>query len=116
VSDEPGDDAALEGRFDDWVRAAVRQGSVWILVDEEDFNTVLEDPEAERDLHMFFVSEADAASRAEGTSPSELTLDEVAPLFGQIEERGEAVALWDGASWIVAEPSVLADALKQVDL
>jgi hypothetical protein len=98
------------------VRAAVREGQVWILVDDEDFNTVIEDPEAGRDLHLFFASEADAAAKAEGTSPAQLTLDELAPLFEQIEERGEALALWDGDSWIVTDPPIFADALKTADL
>ena len=106
----------LEARFDAWVRDAAREGRVWILVDEDDFNTVLEDDEAERDLHMLFTSEADAATHAQGTSPAELGFDELAPLFGQIEERGEALALWGGGSWIVAEPGVLETALREVDL
>jgi hypothetical protein len=93
----------LEARFDAWVRDAAREGRVWILVDDDD-------------LHMFFLSESDAAGRAQGTAPAELGLDELSPLFGQIEERGEALALWEGDSWIVAEPGVLETALREVDL
>jgi len=65
---------------------------------------------------MFFSTEEDAAAKSQGTSPAELALDELAPLFEQIEERGEGLALWDGDSWIVAEPSALAASLEDADL
>jgi hypothetical protein len=106
----PGDD--LEARYAEWVAAASGAGQVWILVDEEDYNTVLEDDEAGRDLHMLFLTEADAAGKSEGTSPSPMDLEDLTELLGRIEERGEGLALSDGDGWIVAEPGLFAETLE----
>jgi hypothetical protein len=109
VSERDGD--ALDARFDAWIARAARAGEVWVLVDAEDFNTVLEDTDADRDLHMLFTSEADAAAKAEGTAPAALSLTELGDLLEEIADRGEALALYDDESWIVAEPGVFAESI-----
>jgi hypothetical protein len=104
--------SSLEERYDRWVETARAAGRVWMLADDE-HNVVMEDPDEDRDLHMFFTSADDARPHAEGAAePYDMDLETIVPILRKAEDRGDGLALWDGQSWVVADPGPLADDLS----
>lgn len=111
----------LVDRFEAWVEKVVRAGEYWIVVDDTEQNTVLEDPEQDRDLHLLYATE-DAARRSgaeapadagKGLRPASMPVADLPALCDSTEGRGEAFALWeDEGRWVVAEP-VLREELEE---
>ena len=112
------DDDDLVDRFESWVEGVVRSGRFWILVGPTGENAMQEDHKRNRDLHLLYPTEADAAADAERPTdqdvrPDSIETDELPNLCDAAEGRGEAFKLWDGDWWIVAEPDVLREELEQ---
>ena len=110
----------LTDRFERWVESVVRARRFWIVVGTTGENTVQEDHEQQRDLHLLYRTEADAAAAAqdpagagEDLRPDSIEIDDLPHLCDEAERRGEAFALSDGDGWIVAEPDVLREELEQ---
>jgi hypothetical protein len=108
----------LEDRFASWVEAVVRARRFWIVVGPTDKNTVLEDPEEDRDLQLLYATEADARADAERDAnagrdlrPDSMETDDLPALCDAAERRGDAFALWQNESSIVAEPDMLREEL-----
>ena len=110
----------LTERFESWVEGVVRARRFWIVVGPTGENTVLDDPEQNRDLQLLYATEADAAAEAERPAdagndlrPDSLETDDLPGLCDAAERRGDAFALWEDGSWIVAEPDVLREELER---
>jgi hypothetical protein len=114
-------DDDLEQRFADWVEHIVRERRFWIMVGENGNNTVIEDPEAERDLQLIYGSE-DEARADDDDRPStdggggprnaeSIETDDLPALCDKAIERGDAFGIVTRDGLIVAEPDVLRDEL-----
>ena len=107
-------EAELHEQYQRWVDAVVAAGEVWII-GEGDQNTVIEDPDADRDLNLLFSSRADAEQhpeRGEVLTPP-ISVDDFAEILDGVDERGEGLALWHGDGWIVAEAAPPADEIRE---
>lgn len=106
----------LQERYDAWVDAVVAGGEVWYLGDDQ-HNTVIEDPEEDRDLNLLFCSRADAERQqhleGERVQDPPLPLADFPEVLDRVEARGEGLALWQDDSWIIAEPGPLAAELRE---
>ena len=103
----------LQQRYQQWVDAVVEGGKVWTVGNEE-FNTVIEDPDEDRDLHLMFSSRRDAQAHADGAEVHEpIELEDLIGILEKAEGRGDGLALWQGESWIVADPGPLAEELRE---
>jgi hypothetical protein len=106
----------LQERYDAWVDAVVAGGEIWFLGDDEQ-STVFEDPEEDRDLNLLFCSRVDAERNqqreGEWVQDPPLRLADFPAVLDRVEARGEGLALWQGDSWIVAEPGPLAAELRE---
>lgn len=104
----------LEERYQAWVEAVLAGGEIW-TIGEGDRNTVIEDPDSDRDLNLLFSSRADAERHAERGEVQEppLPLADFPEILDRVEARGEGLALWHGESWIVADPAPLAAELRE---
>ncbi len=103
----------LQQRYQQWVDAVVEGGKVW-TVGSEEFNTVIEDPDEDRDLHLMFSSRRDAQAHADGAEVHEpIELADLIPILEKAEGRGDGLALWQGKRWIVADPGPLAAELRE---
>ena len=110
----------LDGRFERWVEDVVRAERFWIVINATEQNTVLEDPDADRDLQELFATEAEAQAHSErpadagkGLRPDWIETDALRGLCDAAERRGDAFALWSGTSWIAAEPDLLREELER---
>jgi hypothetical protein len=103
----------LQERYQAWVDAVVDAGEVWIIGDDE-HNTVFEDPDEDRDLHLMFSSRRDAQAHADrGEVLDPIPLADLIPILEKADGRGDGLALWHGDRWIVADPGPLADELRE---
>ncbi|WP_028062228.1 hypothetical protein [Solirubrobacter soli] len=103
----------LEERYQSWVDEVVFRGAVWII-GEGDRNTVIEDPNEDRDLNVLFSSRADAERHRErGRVFPPIAVADLPELLDFVAGRGEGVALWHGDRWIVADPAPLAAELRE---
>jgi hypothetical protein len=103
----------LQERYGQWVDAVLEGGAVWIIGDEE-HNTVFEDPDEDRDLHLMFSSRQDAEAHADrGQVLDPIALADLIPILDKADGLGDGLALWHGDSWIVAEPGPLAGELRE---
>jgi hypothetical protein len=111
----------LTKRFEGWVERVVQAGEFWIVIDDTEQNTVLEDPDEDRDLQLLYASEEDArrhgvdrpADAGKGLRPDAMPVADLPALCEPAEQRGEAFALWEGGSWVVAEPDLLREELEE---
>jgi hypothetical protein len=102
----------LQERYQQWVDAVCEGGEVYIIGDDE-YNTVFEDPDEDRDLHLMFSSRQDAQAHADrGQVLDPIALEDLIPILEKAEGRGDGLALWHGDSWIVADPGPLAEELR----
>ena len=104
----------LQARYAEWVDAVLAAGEVWIIGDEE-HNTVFEDPEEDRDLHLMFSSREDAEAESDSGAVIDppIPLEDLIPILEKADGRGDGLALWHGDSWIVADPGPLAEELRE---
>jgi hypothetical protein len=103
----------LQQRYQAWVDAVIEAGEAWIIGDDE-HNTVFEDPDEDRDLHLMFASRADAERHSErGSVTDPIPLEDLPEILDKAEDRGDGLALWYGDSWIVADPGPLAEELRE---
>ncbi len=115
-------------RFEAWVEDIVRAGRFWIVVGPTGENTVLEDPEQDRDLQLLYPTEADAQKAADlpadagkDLRPDSIETDDLPGLCEAAEGRGEAFALWmagadpasEAESWLIAEADLLREELER---
>jgi hypothetical protein len=108
-----GTDTELEKRYQAWVDEVVARGEVWII-GEGDLNTVIEDPNEDRDLNLLFSSRADAEHHHErGEVFPPIRVEELPALLDRVDGRGEGLALWHDDRWIVADPAPLASELRE---
>jgi hypothetical protein len=110
----------LTAPFESWVERVVRARRFWIVVGPTEENTVLEDPEKDRDLQLLYATEDEARAAADDPAdagrdlrPDSIETDDLPALCDAAERRGDAFALWDDGSWIVAEPDVLREELER---
>lgn len=106
-------DEQLQDRYAEWVDAVLAAGEAWIIGDDE-HNTVFEDPEEDRDLHLMFSSRADAEAHSDrGGVTDPIPVEDLIPILEKADGRGDGLALWHGESWIVADPGPLAEELRE---
>jgi len=102
----------LQQRYRSWVDEVISRGEVWII-GEGDLNTVIEDPNDDRDLNVLFSSRADAEQHRErGEVFPPIAVDDLPPLLDRVDGRGEGLALWHHDRWIVADAAPLAAELR----
>lgn len=103
----------LQDRYQSWVDAVLAAREVWITGNDDD-NAVIEDPDEDRDLHLMFSSRKDAEAEAEeGRYASAITVEDLVEILDKADRRGDGLALWQGQSWIVADPGPLAEELRE---
>jgi hypothetical protein len=108
-----GVDSDLEKRYQAWVEAVVARGEVWII-GEGDLNTVIEDPNEDRDLNLLFSSRRDAERhRDRGEVFAPIAVEDLPALLDRVDARGEGLALWHDDRWIVADAAPLAAELRE---